>query len=111
MNLQTYNQSTKEVSLTHSATAYHATLLYTTYGMTDCMLMRNIYRTVIRAGKATNLRLVHSNVHNISVHFLDYNSPDLSRTEEETVKMATQPSIQWTTCALSTNIKRPGREN
>ena len=27
--------------------------------------MRNIYRIVIRAGKATNLALVHSNVHNI----------------------------------------------
>ena len=47
-----------------------------------------------------------------SVHFLDYNSPDLScNTDEETVKLATEPSIQWTTCALSTNVKRPGREN
>ena len=47
-----------------------------------------------------------------SVHFLDNNSPDLScNTEEETVKLPTKPSIQWTTLALPTNVKRPQREN
>jgi hypothetical protein len=41
-----------------------------------------------------------------------WNSPDLScNTEQETVKLSTKPSIQLTTCALSTNVKRPGREN